>query len=192
MTNVYIHGASATHESFNYIRQKIGRDNDVVVDYDSRNGFEQNLNDIKKLLENEEKIFFIAHSLGGIYSLHLADHFPNKVLGAVTLSTPYGGSREADVARMFLPNSQLMRDISPGSNPMTALTRMTVPKNWTNVVSTQGANPFITAPNDGVVTIDSMRALGHAMQLIDVDVNHYEVVLSPQVIKTIRNRIDRG
>ena len=41
MNLVYIHGASATSESFNYIRSKIG--DGISVNYDSRNGFENNL-----------------------------------------------------------------------------------------------------------------------------------------------------
>jgi len=192
MRIVYIHGANATAASFNYIKEHVP-ESSLLLNYNSTDGFANNLDQMLPVIQKlRGSVFFIAHSLGGVYALHLSQHIMERVAGAVTLSTPYGGSREADVARMFLPNSQLMRDISPSSDPMTALTRMTVPKNWTNVVSTQGANPFITAPNDGVVTIDSMRALGHAMQLIDVDVNHYEVVLSPQVIKTIRNRIDRS
>jgi pimeloyl-ACP methyl ester carboxylesterase len=189
MTNVYIHGASATHESFNYIRQKIGRDNDVVVDYDSRNGFEQNLNDIKKLLENEEKIFFIAHSLGGIYSLHLADHFPNKVLGAVTLSTPYGGAEIADVAKYFLPYSRLLKDIGPNSWAMKHTRRIKILQNWTNIVTVKGNAPWVPGKNDGVVTISSQRYREDIMELIEVETNHYEVVLNDQVIELIKERL---
>ena len=47
MQLVYIHGASATSESFNYIRSKMGG-RDMTVDYDSRNGFENNLEAIKE------------------------------------------------------------------------------------------------------------------------------------------------
>ena len=131
MTIVYIHGASATSDSFNYIRQSIGRQSDVVINYDSRNGFEKNLKDIKDILDSEEKVFFIAHSLGGIYALHLADFFPNKILGAVTLSTPYGGAEIADVAKYFLPYSRLLKDIGPNSWAMKHSRNIqTLPK-WT-------------------------------------------------------------
>ena len=40
---VYIHGASATSESFNFIKTKVGTG--INVNYDSRNGFENNLKD---------------------------------------------------------------------------------------------------------------------------------------------------
>ena len=78
MTLVYIHGASATSESFNYIRQHIGGE-DIVINYDSRNGFENNLKDIQKQLQGIKDIFFVAHSLGGIYSLHLANSMPKHL-----------------------------------------------------------------------------------------------------------------
>ena len=190
MKIVYIHGATATATSFNYIIEHIN-ESGTPLSYSSSDGFANNLTEMSAAIQRlRGPVFFVAHSLGGVYALHLSQQIPDRVAGAVTLSTPYGGSREADMVRMFLPNSQLMRDISPGSDPMSAMSNMTVPANWTNVVTTQGSNPFIAAANDGVVTVDSMRALGDRMRLIELDLNHYEVVLSPQVIKIIRDRID--
>lgn len=187
MKLVYIHGASATSESFNYIRQQIGGD-DTVVNYDSRNGFENNLADIKKQLGKTKDIFFIAHSLGGIYALHLANAIPNQVLGAVTLSTPYGGAAVADVAKYFMPYSRLMRDIGPSSWVMKQANKIKIQHPWTNVVTIKGQSPFMTEPNDGVVSIVSQRH--HIdMELLEIDFNHYEVVLSEQVVVLIRERL---
>ena len=83
MNLVYIHGANATSESFNYIRSKLG--NGIDINYDSRNGFENNLKDMQLVLDGCKDIVFVAHSLGGIYSLHLANSIPTAVKGAVTL-----------------------------------------------------------------------------------------------------------
>ena len=71
MTLVYIHGASATSESFNYIRSKLG--SGIDINYDSRNGFENNLEDMKAQLKDVKDIAFVAHSLGCVYSLHIAN-----------------------------------------------------------------------------------------------------------------------
>jgi pimeloyl-ACP methyl ester carboxylesterase len=185
MTPVYIHGASATSESFNYIRQKVGTG--ISVDYDSRNGFENNLKEIIHQLSDVKDAFFIAHSLGGIYSLHIANAMPNQVLGAVTLSTPYGGAEAADFAQFFLPFSRLMRDIGPSSWAMKQASKIKIQHPWTNVVTVKGQSPFIPVPNDGVVSIDSQKH--HAdMELIEVNYNHYEVVLNDEVIKIIKER----
>jgi pimeloyl-ACP methyl ester carboxylesterase len=185
---VYIHGASATSESFNYIRSKIG--DGITINYDSRNGFENNLKNIKIELDPFKDIFFVAHSLGGIYSLHLANIMPKQVLGAVTLSTPYGGAEVADFAKYFLPFSRLMRDIGPSSWAMRQADKIKIQHPWTNVVTVQGQSPFIAEPNDGVVTISSMKH--HAdMELVEVDYNHYEVVLSDKIISIIKERIKK-
>ena len=57
MTIVYIHGASATGESFTHIREHINKP-DIVIDYDSSRGFTNNLRIMKDQLENVEKLFF--------------------------------------------------------------------------------------------------------------------------------------
>ena len=186
MTLVYIHGASATSESFNYIRSKIG--DGIAINYDSRNGFENNLENIKNEISPYKDIFFVAHSLGGIYALHLANDMPYSVKGAVTLSTPYGGAEVADYAQYFLPFSRLMRDIGPSSWVMRQADKIKIQHPWTNIVTVKGQSAFMHEPNDGVVTIASQRHHDD-MELIEVDCNHYEVVLSDSVIKLIKQKI---
>lgn len=188
MQLVYIHGASATSESFNYIRSKL--DAGVALNYDSAQGFENNLETMKKALKDVKDMFFIGHSLGGIYSLHLANHMPKQVLGAVTLSTPYGGALAAEFAKYFLPFSRLMRDIGPTSWAMKQAGKIKIQHPWSNVVTMRGQSPFIPVPNDGVVSIASMKA-HEDMELIEVDFNHYEVVLSDPVIDIIKERMNR-
>jgi len=188
MNLVYIHGANATSESFNYIKSKLGGGLDL--NYDSRNGFENNLKDMQLTLSSYTDIVFIAHSLGGIYSLHLANTMPMSVRGAVTLSTPYGGAEVADYAQYFLPFSRLMRDIGPSSWVMKQANRIKIQHPWTNIVTVKGQSPFMHEPNDGVVTIASQKH--HAdMELIEVDYNHYEVVLAEPVIKIIKERVKK-
>ena len=189
MLLVYIHGASATSESFNYIRKQITGYEDLVINYDSRNGFEKNLADMRYQLSNYHSIFFICHSLGGIYALHLADELKGKVLGAVTLSTPYGGAEVADVAKYFMPYSRLLKDIGPSSWAMRQGDAIDIHHPWTNVVTVKGNSPWVPQPNDGVVTVSSQKHHTQGMELIDLDYNHYEVVLSDCVVEIIKERI---
>ena len=191
MLLVYIHGASATSESFNYIRKHITGHEDLVINYDSRNGFEKNLADMRYQLSNYHSIFFICHSLGGIYALHLANELGNKVLGAVTLSTPYGGAEVADVAKYFLPYSRLLKDIGPRSWAMQHAATIKIAHPWTNVVTVKGTSPWVPQPNDGVVTIASQKQHQEGMELIELDYNHYEVVLSDRVIELIKERLPK-
>lgn len=188
MELVYIHGANATSESFNYIRDKLG--SGIDINYDSRNGFENNLKDMLEQLTDVKEIAFVAHSLGGVYALHIANALPKNILGAVTISTPYGGAKVADYVQFFLPFSRLMRDIGPSSWVMRQADKIKIQHPWTNIVTIKGQSPFMSEPNDGVVTIDSQRH--HAdMELVDVEYNHYEVVLSDQVIDIIKKRIKK-
>ena len=188
MNLVYIHGANATSESFNYIKSKLGAG--VDLNYDSRNGFENNLKDMQATLNGHTDIVFIAHSLGGIYALHLANTMPNAVKGAVTLSTPYGGAEVADYAKYFLPFSRLMRDIGPSSWVMKQASKIKIQHPWTNIVTVKGQSPFMAEHNDGVVTISSQKH-HKDMELVEVDYNHYEVVLSDKVVTLIQERLKK-
>jgi pimeloyl-ACP methyl ester carboxylesterase len=188
MNLVYIHGANATSESFNYIRSKLG--DGIDINYDSRNGFENNLNDMQSTLQNHKDLVFVAHSLGGIYSLHLANSMPEFVKGAITLSTPYGGAEVADYVQYFLPFSRLMRDIGPSSWVMKQASKIKIQHPWTNIVTVKGQSPFMHEANDGVVTISSQKH--HAdMELVEVNYNHYEVVLSDEVVGLIEERVKK-
>ena len=188
MTLVYIHGASATSESFNYIRSKLG--SGIDINYDSRNGFENNLKSMQDQLADVKDIAFVAHSLGGVYSLHIANAMPKQVKGAVTLSTPYGGAEVAEFAQFFLPFSRLMRDIGPSSWAMKQAKQIKIQHPWTNIVTVKGQSPFIIEPNDGVVSIASQKHHDD-MELVEVDYNHYEVVLSDQVVGLVKERVKK-
>jgi len=190
MILVYIHGASATSESFNYIRKHI-RGKELLINYDSRNGFEKNLENMKELLGAQKDMFFICHSLGGIYALHLTKEYPNQVLGAVTLSTPYGGAEVADVAKYFLPYSRLIKDIGSSSWAMRNARSIAIKQPWLNIVTTEGSAPWIPEPNDGVVTIASQKKRSDIMELYELACNHYEVVLNNKVIEIIKERLPR-
>lgn len=187
---VYIHGASATAESFNFIREHI-KDKNIAIEYDSAHGFEENLNEMKEVIQKYKNIIFLCHSLGGIYALHLADAFPDRVKGAITLSTPYGGAEVADYAKYFLPFSRLLKDIGPSSWPMKQLRHIKIKHPWVNIVSTSGKSPWMNVPNDGIVTISSMKRYEEDMDIIEVNVNHYEIVISHNVLDIIKQRLEK-
>jgi hypothetical protein len=113
----------------------------------------------------------------------------DKVVGAVTLSTPYGGAEIADVAKYFLPYSRLLRDVGPNSWAMKRANNITITCPWLNIVTVKGNAPWVPQPNDGVVTIASQRYHSKDMDLVDIDYNHYEVLLSDQVVKLIKERL---
>jgi pimeloyl-ACP methyl ester carboxylesterase len=189
MNLVYIHGNHATADSFNFIRSKLPGHNDILLEYDSSHGFYTNHATMLERLDGLDDVFFVAHSLGGIHALHLADELGSRVIGGVTMSTPYGGSEAAEMVACLLPFSQVLKDIRPRSAPIVAGREISLSVPWTNLVSTTGSSPFMLAANDGVVTLGSMRHRPD-IQLVDIDCNHFEIVLNPQAVAVIEKEID--
>jgi pimeloyl-ACP methyl ester carboxylesterase len=189
MNLVYIHGNGQTAESFNFLRTEITGHPEIVLEYDSVHGFYNNYRSMLAHLDGVKDIFFVAHSLGGIYALHLANAIPDRVLGAVTMSTPYGGSEAAEFVKYILPFNQLIRDIQPKSAPILQAKTYQIQHPWTNIVSVKGQSPLMVTPNDGVVTFDSMRARKD-MRLVDVESNHYEITQSKRAIAIVRQAIE--
>lgn len=188
MKLVYIHGANASGGSFNYIREHLKHDDELVVEYSTFDGFENNLEMMMRLLVDADNLFFICHSMGGIYATHLAHHFPEQTIGAVTMSTPYGGAALADYAKYFLPFSRLLRDIGPNSRPMRLTNKLKIAQPWCNIVTTKGDSPWMVEPNDGVVTIASQKHR-EDMEFEELALNHYEVVISPKTVNIIKKKI---
>jgi pimeloyl-ACP methyl ester carboxylesterase len=189
MKIIYIHGANATSDSFNYIRTPNNDHEEASFDYNSSEGFYNNLETMQGYMRKLENVFFVAHSLGGIYALHLASSFPEKVLGAVTIATPYGGIESADYTRYFLPFNRLLKDVGPCSDPIKTANRIKVQHPWTQIVTTKGGSPWISEPNDGVVTIASMR---HRRDMIRIEMesNHYEVMIKSECVNIIKTAIN--
>ena len=190
MKIVYIHGASASGSSFNYIREHLNHKDELVLEYDSRDGFANNLEKLHTQLKKYKDMFFVCHSLGGIYAVYLADMLSKKVLGAVTLSTPYGGAEVADYAKYFFPFNRLIRDVGPHSSPMKKVDTIEIKHPWTQIVTTKGESPWIHVANDGVVTVSSQQHRND-MEFVDLHTNHYEVVMRPEVVDIIKDKISK-
>lgn len=188
MNIIYVHGNQSSGQSFNFIQSHLSAYDSVVLEYDSENGFYNNHLAMLERIKHVDDIFFVAHSLGGIHALHLANKLAGKVLGGVTLSTPYGGSKAAEVVQFILPFSKVVRDIQPLSRPILEANRFEVVQPWINIATTEGHSPFMSAANDGVVTQDSMRHRDD-MTVVEVASNHYEVLLSHQVVNVIKDAI---
>jgi pimeloyl-ACP methyl ester carboxylesterase len=189
MKIVLIHGANASTRSFNYIIDRLNIQDSIVPSYSSADSFYRNLDSMKELISGtNEPLFFIGHSLGGIYALHLYDHFRSNVVGAVTLATPYRGSRTADWAKMIVPQYHLFHDVGVHSKPIVESLRVRIDVPWLQVVSTTGHVPWHVLDNDGVVTVASMTHRKD-IEYVELPVNHYEIVCEPETVEIIRSRI---
>ena len=59
-----------------------------------------------------------------------------------------------------------------------------------SVTGSSVISPFMLAHNDGVVTVASQKH-HEDMELVEVDYNHYEVVLAEPVVKIIKERVKK-
>lgn len=185
-TLVYIHGANATRTSWNYIRSKVKVQNEWVLEYSSYNKFTDNLQEMLKEIHQFERVFFIAHSLGGIYAYHLASKLPFRTVGGISISTPFGGVNSAYLLGILFPFYQLYKDIRPNSYPITHIQSIKNVQHWTQIITTRGHNPMINGKNDGVVTIASQRQID--CEKIYMSESHNEILQSENLAGLIIKR----
>jgi pimeloyl-ACP methyl ester carboxylesterase len=183
-TILYIHGAFASSISFNRIKEKLPEHEAIMLDYTVDDDLRQVIDDcVKKLKESGKHVSIVAHSLGGILGSIIAQKSQLVDL-AVTMSTPFGGSKAADVLKWFNPHpmfehictsSSLLRSMY--SNPAGAPTL--------SLVTTKGRNPMMNEDNDGVVSIHSQTAWD-APQYVTVPYSHVEVLVADETITKIK------
>lgn len=185
---IWIHGANQTSLSFEYLREKTKFTKEITVDYSSMNRFYDNLKDIVEQVQGNGPHFVIGHSLGGLYALHLTQHI--RVVGAVSISTPFRGSSTADWAKYMVPQYPLFRDVGRRAPAVQHGHNIALDIPWTQIVSTTGSVPYHSGPNDGVVTIASMTHRSD-MEFVEVPHTHYEVMCSNGVADIILDRYSR-
>lgn len=184
-TVVWIHGANQSPLSFEYLKNRCSFENEYFVSYSSSKSFYENFKNVTKEVEQFQSVFFVGHSLGGIYAIHLTEIV--NTVGGVSISTPFGGSSTAEWARYLVPTYPLFKDVGRRSLPIVNANKIKLEVPWTQIVSTTGSVPYHGSVNDGVVTIDSMTARTD-VEYVEVEHNHYEVVFSKKVANIINAR----
>ena len=189
MKIVYIHGASATHNSFAFIQQNINSDI-LNIDYSKDTPAEENLNNIYKTIKKEcdDNFHIISHSLGGIYSLYIQDKFKKQTKSVISLATPFCGSESAIIGRLTYPKYQVFKDVTSYSKFITDAKKIKVTVPWLQIVPTEGNVPWLDKPNDGIVTKKSMTARND-VEYVEVSTTHYEVVMARRSVNIIKNRL---
>ena len=104
---IWLHGANQTSLSFEYLRHKTNFANEIFINYTSMNRFQDNLEMITDQVSGKGPHFVIGHSMGGLYALHLTQYV--RVVGGVSISTPFRGSSTADWAKYIVPSYPLLK-----------------------------------------------------------------------------------
>lgn len=182
----YIHGANGTPLSFSWIKQQLPGHICHDIDYPD----EPLTRTIENLIELAKQyplgFDIIAHSMGGIIAVALAQKAIN--VGRIfTMSTPFGGSRIANILRWYYP-CQTFENIHTNNQIIVSLRTIALPTTILSLVTTGGRTPMMTEENDGVVSVTSQMSL-RGPEYIRLPLNHFEILLSSDTIKYIRDFI---
>lgn len=179
MRRVFIHGNRSSSNAFDFIRQNIKSQSDILINYDSNNGFYNNLQEMLDFLKKYDEMEIVAHSLGGIYSVHLLKHLP-QIKRGLTISTPYGGCCMALGLQLALPFSKVLNDISPISKPIIEAKKQIINVPWVGVVTRSNIT------NDGVVSVSSQCDRSD-ISLIDSSEDHFSILESNEILSIMNN-----
>ena len=186
-TNIIaIHGAFSTPNIFNYIKRELPQVDWYFVDYSN---ITSNINKlISQILVDYEKTkkryHVVGHSMGGLVALSLASQ--PWIQSITTVATPLGGL-EINILQNYLSRSSFLGEISTYSDLLKTIHEKEYNIPVQHIISTQGFNPYIWEPNDGVVTLRSQRGWNAGDKGVshDVAANHAEIMMMPDTVKLL-------
>ena len=161
---------------------------DPKINYTSHQPLEKSVAQVSRLLPKNEPLILVGHSLGGIIATTIALNETHDVRKLVTLSTPFGGSKFAYWARWLISGLPVLEDLTPQSPTIVRFAENKVPCPMLSVITTGGALPWSTEPNDTIVTVASQNALKYGKK-VEVKANHFEVLLHERATEVVKKFI---
>lgn len=183
MKIVYIHGLNQSSHSFNYIRDKLPEHDAVALNYSSHQPLRDSMQDVRDKLP-KGRFTLVGHSLGGLLAILMAAEHVDRCDKVVTISSPLAGSKAAAGLRWFPGHPKIIEDITPTSPKIELISQLKLHLPTLSIISTAGALPVAREPNDGIVTIESQRALTFGKK-IEVKANHFEVLMHEKTVKLL-------
>ena len=184
---VYVHGAFSSGKSFTRIQEKLPAHHAYFVEYTMDTDLEQVVAKINAAVKTIGKpVSIISHSLGGVLSV-AASHMNPLIDNVLTIATPFGGCKAADMMRWF--NHHIMFDAISTKGPVIRK-NLGKPISCTvkSIVTSKGGNPMFFEANDGVVTVASQVAL-KGPEYVHLNFNHSEILMTDEAVEIARSFI---
>ncbi len=104
------------------------------------------------------------------------------------ISSPLAGSKVAASLRWLPGQPKIIRDITPTSPKIELISQLKLQLPTLSIISTAGnlSLPVAREHNDGVVTIESQRALSFGKK-IEVKANHFEILMHDKTMKLLND-----
>ena len=188
MNNViYLHGANASPENFNYYTLKLPEHPFFAPAYD----MEDDPFDIVEILRirkerefGKKPVVLVGHSFGGLIASWYASVYPRRVNHLITIATPWQGTPFARIFGYFWRNEKVFQNTKPGAEVLSLLQEKNFNGKHTNIICTRGANPVAGLggkANDGMISCDSQGATPPGFkntQNVTIEAGHSEVLLN--------------
>jgi len=191
---VYLHGANASPDNFNYYKIKCSEHDSIAPVYNMEEDPFDVVDQLNRKVRNafdDNKIIVVGHSFGGLIGAWYSAINPNRVSHLVTIATPWQGTPVARIFGYFFRNSKMFQNTRPGANVLALLQEKVFNGHHTNIVCTHGGNPVAgmgSHANDGMVSVDSQAStppLFKNSQNIYIEAGHSGVLLNNTVTDLI-------
>ena len=189
-TIVFLHGAWASPNCFNYIRANLTNHHAILPEYTFGPALHDTVKsvayDINRQLNVEEYIL-IGHSLGGIlgYRLALDDQ---RCFKLVTISSPFNGSVHAAAVHNLIEPWPPKMDLIPNSEFLTKLKISKAKFKSLSLISTGGKLPLFNEPNDNIITVATQTNSPISNQK-KIAATHSEILQHETTVKEIQKFI---
>jgi len=184
MKVVYIHGLNSSDRSFAYILRQLPEHDAVRVNYRSHQPLKDSIAEVTLQLPKRGPFAIVGHSLGGVIGSIIATEHP-KVSKLITISSPLGGSKAANILQWLPNHPPLVRDITPRAPYVELLREFEFKIPTLSIISTGGSLPTTNEPNDSVVTVASQKSMFHAKK-VEVKANHFEVLVHDDTVDLVK------
>jgi pimeloyl-ACP methyl ester carboxylesterase len=182
---VFLHGLNCTSKIFSFLHSQLPHHTPIFVDYTSQQPLEDSYLQVLCKLSHRKPITVIGHSLGGVLGYMLATRSRLKITNLVTISSPFGGSQVAGLLKWFYPDFKILKDITPNSKVIREISEYAPKCPFLSLVSVRGHMPFISEPNDGVVSIASQTCVMPTKR-VELDSNHFEAMQDMRAVEAIK------
>jgi alpha/beta superfamily hydrolase len=170
-----------------YLQRELPEHDIVQVNYDSHQALQESLVQVKKQLPKNDSFAIVGHSLGGVIGSIISAE-SDAVERLVTISSPLGGSKAANIVRWIPGHPVVMADITPSSLYIEKIQTSPPKVPVLSIISTGGHLNTMAEPNDSIVTVASQKAMKVGKK-VEVKANHFEVLMHEKTVEQVRKHL---